>query len=197
MNMYRVKNKKFFGRKRTVILTVSLILLLIAAAGGTMAYLAVSSRQITNIFQTSEAGIAVHETKTENTKSDIYFTNSETDQAMPVYIRAALAVYWTDTRNGETVTIAQPAGGSVEFGELLNNGWFQVGEIYYYESEVAVGAKTTVMLDTIRVTLPDDSEAECHIDIHAEAIQASPASAVEDAWIDVAVDADGKLVRKG
>jgi len=106
-----------------------------------------------------------------------------------------LVIYWTDTIDGNSVVVAQPRDAEVSIGSLLNNGWFQVGEIYYYENPVSPDASTTTMLDTITVTIPEGSTAQCHIDVHAEGIQALPASAVETAWSDVDVDANGKLIR--
>ena len=93
------------------------------------------------------------------------------------------------------MVIPQPAGASVAVGNVLD-GWFQVGEIYYYAAPVAPGAGTTAMLGTITVSVPDGSTAQCHVDIHAEAIQAEPNTAVESAWFDVKVGQSGKLEGK-
>ena len=150
---------------------------------------------MTNTFKPAEVTVTINETKTATTKSDISFTNPNTEKAVPVYIRATLVINWTAAIDGKTVAIAPPAEGSVALGTLLNE-WFQVGEIYYYPNVIAPGGSTPVMMTPITVILPDGSTAQCHIDIHAEAIQAEPAVAVENAWNDVNV-VNSKLVAAG
>ena len=190
MNMRKGKYLKPRAKKNgTVILIISLVLLLAIAVGGTVAYLRATSGSLTNTFTLGEVKIIPTEKTTENTKSDIQFKN---DGTVPVYVRATLVIYWTDIINGSEQAIAPPASSAVSIG-AVKDGWFQVGDIYYYSVPVTARASTTVMLDTITVTLPNGSTAQCHIDVHAEAIQATPASVVEDAWADVTIS-DGKLV---
>ena len=193
--MYRGKHQS--GKKlsrKALILIISLVLVFCATVGGTIAFLLVNTDRINNEFIPAEVIVSVNEETTENTKYNISFTVQDGEDAIPAYVRATLVTYWTDTSNGATVKIPQPAGASAPHGSLLNNGWFLVGDIYYYEEAIDPGESTPVLMDTIIVTLPDGSTAQCHIDVHVEAIQAEPAAAVEDAWKDVDVDANGKLV---
>lgn len=183
--------------KKPAILIASLAVLLIAVAGVTVAFLTTGTERVTNTFNPAEVLVSIDEDKSENTKSNIIFTNPKTDKAIPAYIRATLVVYWSDMIDGESVVVAQPMGASVSDFKLLENGWFRVGEIYYYSKSVAPGSSTTAMLDTITVNIPDGATAQCHVDIHAEAIQAIPPSAVETAWNDIKVDANGNLVANG
>lgn len=193
MNMRKGKYMKPKAKKRNpAILILSLLLLLAVGVGGTVALLKTATNQVTNTFTPAEVEIEPDEITTATTKSDIKFKNTGD---VPVYVRATLVIYWTDTINGEVQTIAPPAG-SVVNGGSVQPGWFQVGQIYYYSGPVAPTDSTTVMLDTITVTVPDGSTAQCHIDVRAEAIQAEPQSAVEDAWTDVVV-VSGKLTAKG
>lgn len=194
MNMRKGKYLKLKVKKRKpVILILSLALLLIAVIGGTVAYLQATSGRVTNTFTPAEVVITPDENKAANTKSDITFKN---DGTVPVYIRATLVIYWTDTINGSDQAIAPPAANLVNIGSV-QSGWFQEGDIYYYSEPVAPGDSTSVMLEPITVTLPDGSTAQCHIDVRAEAIQAEPKSVVETAWADVNVDASGNLVSAG
>lgn len=193
MNLRKGKYLKPKAKKRKpVILILSLILLLAVAVGGTVAYLRATSGSVTNTFTPAELKIIPTEKTTENTKSDIQFKN---DGTVPVYVRATLVIYWTDTINGSEQTVAPPAKDLVNVGPL-RNGWFQVGDIYYHSAPVAPSDSTGVMLDTITVTIPDGSTAQCHIDVRAEAIQATPTSVVEDAWDDVNV-VNGNLAKAG
>ena len=190
--MREAKYLKLIAKKnRTAILFISLVLLLAVAVGGTVAYLRATSGSLTNTFIPAEVTITPNEDVTEDTKSNISFTN---EGNIPVYVRATLVIYWTDTINGLEQTIAPPASSNVSIGAVNENeGWFKVGDIYYYSEPVAAGESTAVMLEPIVVTLPDGSSAQCHIDVRAEAIQAIPASVVENAWADVNVS-NGMLV---
>ena len=192
--------------KKTVILIASLILFLVAAVGGTAAYLRASSDEVTNTFIPAEVIIDINETKATNTKSDISFTNRDTENAVPVYIRATLVIYWTDTfdmTNDDTdnpteQVIAKPADADVVLTENLGEDWFRVGEIYYYALPVEPGNTTATMLkDAITVTVPANSNVQCYIDVHAEAIQAEPVSVVTSVWKDVKVDGNGSLTVNG
>lgn len=165
MNMRRGKYEKTKSRKnkKPTILIVSLIILLVAIVGGTAAYLWTASEKVTNTFTPAKVTIEPTESVTDTTKSDIKFQNTGN---VPVYIRATLAIYWKD-KDGNIVP--QPVGGQVEGGAVESN-WTQVGDIYYYNSQVDPGKWTGVMLSKITVTCPDGYT--CHIDVHSEAIQA-------------------------
>lgn len=185
MNMRKGKYlKPKAKKKKPVILILSLVLLLAVAVGGTVAYLRATSGSVTNTFTPAE--VAIHPTEsvdtTNNTKSNIKFQNTGN---VPVYIRATLAVYWKDSEGN---FVAPPAGSSVKVGDVdiqnaqpLSN-WTKVGDIYYYNLEVAPNGWTDVLLDTITATVPDGYT--CHIDVHAEAIQTDGMSATsaQDAW---------------
>ena len=206
---YQGTRGKIRNKKKPFILIASLVLLLAAAVGGTVAFLWVNSGQVTNTFTPGEVMITINEEKTSTSKSNISFTNPVKDDkgnplnTVPVYVRATLVIYWTDTfdltddgvDNPTEQTIPKPADAAIEGGNVLGEGWFEVGDIYYYAAPVAPDSSTTVMLDAITVTVPDGSGAQCHIDIHAEAIQAEPQSAVGQAWTDVEVE-DGRLKAK-
>lgn len=215
MNMYRGKYERAKSSKRNknkpVILIVSLVLLLVAVAGGTVAFLRAASGRVTNTFTPGEVKITINEEVTSTSKSDISFTNPDKDEngnsldTVPVYIRATLEIYWTDTfdltddgvDNPTEQIVPMPAGAKIEGGTALGSGWFKVdnSDIYYYCAPVAPGASTTVMLDTITVTVPDGSTAQCHIDVRAEAIQAAPTTVVAAAWTDIEVEYGSSLLR--
>ena len=179
MNMRRGKYEKTKSRKnkKPAILIVSLIILLVAVVGGTEAYLQATTDSVTNTFTPAKVTIEPTESVDGTTKSDIKFQNTGN---VPVYIRATLAVYWKD-KDGDIVP--QPDGGQVE-GGAVESGWTQVGDLYYYKSQVAPGDWTGVMLSAITVTCPDGYT--CHIDVYSEAIQAdgwgSGVNTAQQAW---------------
>lgn len=196
---YRASAKK--TRKRIPALLISLVLLVLVTVGGVVAYLMDTSLSVTNTFKPAEVVITINESTTETTKSNITFTNpslEENPNVVPVYIRATLEIYWMDSIEGAERIMAMPAN-AVDFGAgvLTQNGWFKVGDIYYYSKVVKPGETTAVMADTIKVTLPDGSAGKCVINVRAEAIQAEPTNAVLAAWgTDVKVNSDGTLAAK-
>lgn len=150
-------------RKRLDILIISLVLLLAAAIGGTVAYLLDSTNQVTNTFIPAEVEITPTEETTPNTKSKIQFKNTGN---VPVYVRATLAIYWKDSEGN---IVPEPDGGTVILGRL-NTNWEQDGDIYYHREAVGPNEDTNVLMDPIQVTVPDGYT--CHIDVLSEAIQA-------------------------
>ena len=202
--MNKSKSQKINTMKNriSILLITLLIVLLMVGISGVMAYYWSSTEKVTNEFTPGEVALVINETKSSDQKSDIYFTNPETDNAVPVYVRATLVIHWTEMfdmtddgiDNSTEQIVPQPAGASIKLGTVKDN-WFKVGDIYYYKLSVDPGKDTGVMLTPIEITIPDDS-VECHIEVHAEAIQAEPASAVESAWQDVKVDSNGMLVSR-
>ena len=180
MNMQKGKylSAKRTGRtkKKPIILIVSLVLLFVAAVGGTVAYLYTTSGSTTNTFTPANVPITPTEETTADSKSDIQFQNTGN---VDVYIRATLTIYWKDSAGN---IVPQPAGGKIEGGNI-SSGW-TAGEngIYYYDFRVAPGDWTSIMLSDITVTCPDGYT--CHIDVHAESIQADGmgATSAQDAW---------------
>lgn len=174
----RYKTSERKTRKRIPALLISLVLLATVTAGGALAYLADRSAAVTNTFQPGNVSIEIEEDKGDHSKSNIRFQNTGT---VPVYIRATLVIYWKDN-NGNIVP--QPVGGSIS-GGAIQQGWTEWpanSGIYYYNGQVAPKNWTSVMLSEIGVTYPDGYI--CHIEVHAEAIQADGlgAGSAQEAW---------------
>lgn len=179
------------GRRKPGILIISLVLLFTMVIGGTAAYLKGTTNSVENTFKPGSVEISIDEKTTHSTKSNITFVNTKTATAIPVYIRATLVIFWTDVINGEEQIIAPPANCSVTGGDPAN-GWFKVGDIYYYPDAVDPGEATAVMADVITVNIPEGSTVKCYIDVRAESIQTQPETVVSRVWTDVKVS-DGKL----
>lgn len=193
------------GERKAGILIISLALLLMAVIGGTVAYLLDSTDQITNTFTPAEVKITINENKDGNTKKNITFTNPTETNAVPVYVRATLVVYWKDA---EGKIVPQPDGGNVQAGAVnADDGWFEIDGIYYYHDKVSPGNSTPPMLKDEIIVPGSDPEAKaevvvttvagytCYVDIRAEAIQAEPETVVKQAWSDIQV-ANGQLKAK-
>lgn len=188
------QNKRKGMSPRKTLLIVCLLLTFVLAAGTTVAFIQMSTNSVQNTFTPARVQIEILEEKTDTQKQNIQIRNLNTERDVPVYVRATLVIHWQDTIDGTMQIIAPPAGGSVAVGKVMDD-WFQVGDTYYYKYVLQPGMESSVMLEPIKVTLPDGSTAQCVVDVRAEAIQAEPAAAVESAW-PVKVGADGSLSAK-
>ena len=196
---YARTEKKGRTHKRHALLLISLILLLTAVIGGTIAYLKDSSGIVKNTFIPAKVNIHINENKTQDTKYNISVTNATvaSEDAIPVYIRANLVVYWTDVIEDVERIIPKPEGAGVSVPAPVG-GWFLVGDTYYYPDVVKPGESTYAMVlqeNPIKVTIPPNTSIKCYIDVQAEAIQAEPETVVGQVWTDVKV-VKGRLTAK-
>lgn len=172
------KNGSHAPKAKSTALIIAIVLILVMAVGGTVAYIVTHTEPVINQFTPTEAKITVEEKILENTKTAITVKNEST--GVPVYIRVALVANAIDD-NG-TVT------GNAEVPEFaLGTDWVKIGEYYYYTSAVEVGASTGNLLSG-KMTL----KANTQVIVVADAIQATPKDAVNEAW-GVTVDDNGRI----
>ena len=180
--------------KKVILLAVSLMLILSAAIGGTVAYLIDQTGSITNTFTPAKVTPEVTEDFTNNVKKDVKITNKG---AIPAYIRVKVVVTWKD-KDDNVYGAAPKAGTDYTWTMPENSKWFSKGGFYYYSEPVAAEGTTDVLFTDCK--LKDDVKApdgySLSVDIHAQAIQAEPTTAVTSAWKVVTVGSDGKLTAK-
>lgn len=174
--------KKSCTRSKSVALLVSLVLIIVCAVGGTVAWLVAKTTPVQNTFTPGKVSCTVEENFDANTgvKGDVKIKNTSDVNA---YIRVRLVGY-----NKEADDII---GGSADWLNKINtnnDNWFKDGDYYYYKTSVASGAATSNLIDNC--TLEDGQVLE----ILAEAIQATPTTAVTEAWR-VTVDSNGNLTK--
>lgn len=162
------KNGSHAPKAKSTALIIAIVLILVMAVGGTVAYIVTHTEPVINQFTPTEAKITVVEDIENNVKNSITVKNDST--GVPVYIRVALVANAIDD-NG-TVT------GNAEVPEFkLGTGWVKIGEYYYYTSAVEVGYSTRDLLGD-NMTLA----ANTQVIVVADAIQATPKDAVIAAW---------------
>lgn len=162
------KNGSHAPKAKSTALIIAIVLILVMAVGGTVAYIVTHTDPVINQFTPTEAKITVVEDIENNVKNSITVRNDST--GVPVYIRVALVANAIDD-NG-TVT------GNAEVPEFtLGTGWEKIGEYYYYTYAVEVGASTGNLLGD-KMTLA----ANTQVIVVADAIQATPKDAVIEAW---------------
>lgn len=175
---------------KTIALLVSLVLLVTALVGGTVAWLTTNTEQVENTFTPSRVTCEVVETFTngDTVKQNVKIANTGDTDA---YIRATYIVTWQDEQGNVYGTA--PVEGQ-DYSVTLNldqntppTGWKPGADGYYYYCSVVhpaeTGNLTDVLISECRVLRPAPAEGyTLHVEILAQAIQSSPITAGNQAW---------------
>lgn len=174
--------RKSHNVSKTVALCVSLVLVIVAVAGGTLAWLSTQTKPVVNTFSPNHIECRVEEKFDENTgkKENVKIKNTSDVNA---YIRVKVVAYDVD----EAGNILGGTGDWLSKVEFSEGNWFKEGEYYYFKSAVAPNEFTDILIK--EHTLQKNQVLE----ILAEAIQSEPSSAVNESWKDVRVDENGML----
>ena len=177
------------GAKRSLVLVVSVLVLLLAVAGGTLAWLTANTGPVVNTFTPAQVSCEVTEDFNGTIKSNVNVTNTSDIYA---YIRVKLVTYRVNAQN-------QHIGGTATIPEFtLGTNWVKNGEYYYYTLPVAAGGKpATNLTNSMMLTgsYDDADGGKQVIEVMAEAIQSVPTTTVTSVW-PVTVDANGALAPK-
>ena len=172
------------GAKRSLVLVVSVLVLLLAVAGGTLAWLTAQTDGVVNTFTPAQVSCEVTEDFNGTIKSNVNVTNTNDIYA---YIRVKLVTYRVNAQN-------QHIGGTAEIPEFTpGKGWVKYGDYYYYTLPVAPkgpGAldnwpKTPLIGETgieLVNSYNDADGGKQVVEVMAEAIQSSPPEAVGKSW---------------
>jgi len=167
---------------------VSLLLVCVVGLSGTIAFLSTSSETVTNTFVPGETEVEIEEEFDGEVKENVKVENHSNIEA---YVRAKIIVNWVDAAGNVSGT--EPEEGpdkDYEMTLILNNGWFDGGDGYYYYSEKLAefdGVEQSgedITSELIERCEPKRANGEyvLQVEILAESIQAIPDDAVEDAW---------------
>ena len=190
--MYQDAHNEKSGRhgirmNRTAVLLIAIILLISTAVGSTVAFLATKTEPVENSFEYANVSCEVMQDR-DTDGSIVQVKNTGTISA---YIRAAVVANWIDVDGNIAASV--PEGYSYDL-TCSSGSWAQGKDgFFYYLLPVAPGALTEGNLLICTVTCPETPEYTLSVEVLAEAIQSTPASAVNEAW-NVAVDGDGMLI---
>ena len=157
------------------LLIFSLLLVATMAIGGSMAFLTTHTPEVVNTFTPAQVKPEVEETFDGTVKSSITVQNTGDVDA---YIRVKLVTYRVNNDRDHI-------GGTVEKPSFTPSAdWKEYNGYYYYTKPVKPNESTGNLLGTsITLKKYDDADGgKQAIDVMAEAIQSTPASAVQDAW---------------
>lgn len=158
-------------------LIAALALCAAAAVGVTLSFMFKKAEK-TNTFVPAEVTCEVEESLFSGVKSKVCVKNTGNAAA---YLRIRLVSYYV--YNDNSIAGRVPS----QYPTLtLQNGWIAgTDHTYYYPTPVEPGAKTGILCDPITlgtVKLADGMTVYQVLEVFAEAIQAEPVGAVQEAW---------------
>lgn len=177
----RRNGKKSMLKNKPAVLFLTLVLLIGAVIGTTVAFLITNTEPVENQFTYANVSCEVQEHFDKTTKKDVKVKNTGNTDA---YIRATYIVNWLD-KDGNIVA-SVPEGYRYELIENPDQKWTDGTDgtdgYFYYLTPVAPNNVTMGSLLTCTVTYPKDPEYTLSVEILATAIQSTPASAIKEAW---------------
>lgn len=164
---------------RPLALLLALILVVGAAAGGTLAWLTQTTETKNNNFEYGRVSCEVSENfDGVSTKKNVQITNKGN---IPAYIRATYVVNWLD-KDGH-IAASVPEEYSYRLTENPDGTWTKRDDGYfYYLTPVAPDESTPGSLLTCTAVRPENPEYRLSVEILATAIQSAPTDAVQEAW---------------
>lgn len=190
--MYQDAHNEKSGRhgirmNRTAVLLIAVILLISTAVGSTVAFLATKTEPVESSFEYANVSCKV----TQNCDTDGSIVQVKNTGTISAYIRAAVVANWMDVDGNIAASVPEEYSYDLT---CSSGSWTQDKDgFFYYLLPVAPGALTEGSLLTCTVTCPEDPEYTLSVEVLAEAIQSTPASAVNEAW-SAAVDGSGMLI---
>ena len=164
------------GNNRLAALLLSMVLLIVIAIGGTVAYLVTKDEPVKNTFTPSHVACKVTEEFDGKEKKNVNVENIGDTEA---YIRVKLVTYRVNDQN-------QHIGGAADIPDFTpGTNWVEFGDYYYYTLPVKPGEKPAYdLIDqmTLKGSYTDADGGKQVIEVMAEAIQSGPQQAVEQAW---------------
>lgn len=162
---------------RPLALLLALILVVGAAAGGTLAWLTQTTETENNNFSYGTVSCRINESFNGTTKSNVTVTNTGNT---PAYIRAACIVNWVDAQGNIAANVPTDYTYSLS---IPGAGWTAGSDGYYYYNGVVDAKGTTEgSLLTCTSSNPADGEYKLSVKVIASAVQATPRTAVNEAW---------------
>jgi len=167
------------GFPRFALALIAIVLLTACVVGGVVAFLADKDEPVVNTFTPQQTSIDVGEEFDCETKKNVTVANT---CQIPVFVRVKLVPTWENDK-GETVGVA---ASLADLNITLNTtDWTKIGDYYYYNKPVAVGASTTALVTQATVVTQNDYImnlqvlAEC---IQAEGEKPNGVKPVQEAW---------------
>lgn len=177
--------------RKALVVLITIAILLLTAAGTTLAYLQDRTDPVNNVFVPAQVSCSVVENGREYTdnvvniseKSNVTVKNTGTVSA---YIRAAVLVTWKSESG--VVYAAVPEAGDYTL-QIGTGDWTEQDGFYWYRDDVAPGSATSALITSAKQLRegpvgPDGTQYYLSVEIVAEAIQVEGmgADTAQAAW---------------
>ena len=173
--------------RKALFALVSVLVLVFAAVGVTVAYLQTQTEPLENQFTPAKVSCKVEETFEDNVQSNVTIQNTGDTDA---FIRVAVVANWVQTDENSSVTSVyaqQPVAGTdytLTLADDVNEKWLKDSNgFYYYKDAVQPNEVTAVLIEECK---PIEGKAPAGytlaVEIVASAIQASPETVAEEYW---------------
>lgn len=174
----RPRHGRRLGFGRQVLLLAALVVIAMGVVGGTVAYLVTNTTPVVNTFEPGYVKCVINEdfNDGDTVKENVTVTNTGN---VDTFIRAAIIVTW---KSGNDIVATVPEN-DIDYkitGLENNTKWTKVGDYYYYNEKVSPGETTSNLFDSCKVLT--DMGYTLSVEILADAIQSTPANAVESSW---------------
>ena len=172
--------------RKALFALVSVLVLIFAAVGVTVAYLQTQTDPLENEFTPAKVSCEVEETFKNNVKSDVTIRNTGDTDA---FIRVAIVANWVIADNDGNVTSVhaqKPVAGTdytLTLAENFSENWLQDDNgFYYYKAAVKPNEATATLIQECTLTGEAPAGYTLAVEIVASAIQASPETVAEEYW---------------
>ena len=177
-----MNEKQKTNSKKTWVLLLLLLAMVLCAIGGAYAYITAKTDEISNHFTPVKVTCKVEESFDGAVKQDVRIRNTGDIDG---FIRAMLVFNWVDAEGN--VLSAAPIEGTDYAIEWGSDQWKKGSDGYwYYTKAVAPNGVTEQLIKSVTLTSTKDGW-KLQVQILATAFQADPPAAIEGAW-GVAVD---------
>lgn len=137
------------NKRKLSTLTVCLLLTVLLAVGGTVAYIFTQSGTVTNTFEPVSPKVEIPEEMRDYVKENATVQNTgEVDS----YLRAKIVVTWQNDA-GEVYPVIP---GSTDYTMQIGDNWVKVGDFYYYNKIAEPGQPAAVKDASGVITNPED-----------------------------------------
>ena len=173
--------KKFF--------MICLILIIVVGSYLTIAYLKNNS-SLNNQFVVASVDNSIEEDFDGIVKKDVSIKNTGD---IDVYVRVKILPYF-EGDEGNIIGYKPKINDdyTIEYSDNFVNDWFEKDGFYYYKNKLKSDTNTSTLFKQIKCSKIDTSKTFT-FDILSESIQASSASAVNEAWDGIYVNELGQL----
>ena len=179
-----MEKTKWNHKKKSASLVIALLLVLFVGTGTTLAYIIDVSTPLSNLFFPGEVACAVVANGDDGITDICVQNTGDTD----VYVRATVVVTWKNATGivmGKVPVLGTEYNISMQNKAQQANAWVKspADGFYYWTSVVPAGSSTTPLIGSYSIISGKAPTGHTlSVEVIAEAIQAEPERAVEEAW---------------